>query len=208
MAAHRDIADAVLTKCGTTYAAEAGIRLADKPAPLYQLAVLTTVLSTRISADIAVAAAHELYRAGFRTPKKMADSTWQQRVDALGRGHYRRYDESTATMLGRGAELISERWAGDLRRLRGDNLRAEIMQLPGVGDVGADIFCREVQEVWPELRPFVDHRATRGAESVGLPSDPHRLADLVSGTDLARFIAGLVRLSLDKNAAAALTNEV
>lgn len=29
----------------------------------------------------------------------MLDATWQQRVDALGRAHYVRYDESTATAL-------------------------------------------------------------------------------------------------------------
>jgi hypothetical protein len=49
---------------GTTYAAEAGIRLADKPSPLYQLHVLATLLSARISAAIAVAAARELFAAG------------------------------------------------------------------------------------------------------------------------------------------------
>ncbi len=28
----------------------------------------------------------------------MSEASWQDRVDALGRGHYRRYDERTATM--------------------------------------------------------------------------------------------------------------
>ena len=55
--------------------------------------------STRISTDIAVAAARQLSAAGWRTPHRLLDSTWQQRVDALGRAHYRRYDESTATKL-------------------------------------------------------------------------------------------------------------
>ena len=85
---------------GTTYAEEAGIKLADKPAPLYQLLVLATLLSARISADIAVAAARELFAAGYRSLAAMTEASWQDRVDALGRGHYRRYDERTATMLG------------------------------------------------------------------------------------------------------------
>src|SRR5690625_182958 len=105
MAATSDRVDAILKRYGTTYAQQAGIRLADKPAPLYQLLVLATLLSARISSEVAVAAAHELLTSGFRTPQRMADATWQQRVDALGRGHYRRYDEKTATMLGDGAEL-------------------------------------------------------------------------------------------------------
>jgi len=78
----------------------------------------------------------------------MAEATWQQRVDALGRGGYRRYDERTATQLGDGAELLSERWGGDLRRLReeadGDvsQLRHLLPEMPGVGPAGAHIFLR------------------------------------------------------------------
>jgi hypothetical protein len=60
----------------------------------------------------------ELSTVGYRTPRAMRAASWQDRVDALGRGHYRRYDERTATMLGDGASLVSERWRGDLRRLR------------------------------------------------------------------------------------------
>jgi hypothetical protein len=108
----------LLGRCGSSYAEEAGIRLADRPGPLYQLLVLATLASARISADIAVAAAGELFAAGYRSPKAMSEASWQDRVDALGRGHYRRYDESTATILGDAADLLSSRWHGDLRRLR------------------------------------------------------------------------------------------
>jgi hypothetical protein len=96
---------ALLDQQGRTFSADAGITLADKPAPLYQLLVLATLLSTRISARIAVDAARELFTAGYRTAAAMGAASWQDRVDALGRGHYRRYDERTATMLGDGAEL-------------------------------------------------------------------------------------------------------
>jgi hypothetical protein len=82
----------LLGRCGSSYAEEAGIRLADRPGPLYQLLVLATLASARISADIAVAAAGELFAAGYRSPKAMSEASWQDRVDALGRGHYRRYD--------------------------------------------------------------------------------------------------------------------
>jgi hypothetical protein len=109
------VVEALLDRYGSTYAGEAGIRLADRPKPLYQLLVLATLLSARISADVAVAAAKELFAAGCGTPEGMRKATWQDRVDALGRGHYRRYDERTATMLGDGAELIIDRWKGATR---------------------------------------------------------------------------------------------
>lgn len=198
-ATQKTIVRALLDRGGRTYAAEAGITLADKPAPLYRLLVLSVLLSTRISAGIAVAAARELGE--FGTPRRMLDATWQQRVDALGRAHYVRYDESTATALGEGAELLLERHGGDLRRLRGDDLEAKLRQFPRLGPVGARIFCREAQQVWPELRPYLDAKTLDGAKRVGLPADAKQLAGLVASGDLARLSAALVRVSLDKELA-------
>lgn len=188
---------------GRTYADEAGITLTDTPSALYRLLVLSVLLSARIKADIAVAAARELFAAGCRTPRGMLDASWQDRVDALGRGHYVRYDESTATTLGKGAQSIDDEYRSDLRRMarRADGdvstLRTLLRDVPGIGAVGADIFCREVQAVWPWVRPYLDGKARKGAERVGLPGDAEALASLVSDEDLARFSAGLVRVSLD-----------
>ncbi|MBB1158269.1 MULTISPECIES: endonuclease [Amycolatopsis] len=193
--------DELLAEHGTTFAEEAGIKLADKPQPLYRLLVLTTLLSTRISADIAVAAARELSRSGWRSPAAMRDSTWQQRVDALGRAHYVRYDESTSHHLGESAEFIRDEYRDDLRRMAdaagGDPRRLEklITEFPRIGPTGAQIFCREAQAVWPWLRPYFDRKALDGAKKAGLPTDPGRLAKLVPGDDSARLAAALVRRS-------------
>lgn len=192
---------------GQTHAEEAGITLRNTPAPLYQLLTLCVLFSVRIKADIAVAAARELFAAGMRTPRAMADSSWQDRVDALGRAHYRRYDESTATALGHGAELVLDRYHGDLRRLRDaadgdpDRIRELLREVPRIGPVGADIFCREAQGVWPELRPSFDGRARGAAAELGLPSSPEGLARLVDTEALPRLAAALVRVGLSKNAA-------
>lgn len=207
MSEHEDIARRLLDRAGRTYAEQAGIRLADTPSPLYRLLVLSVLLSTRIRADIAVAAARELAAAGCTTPRGTAGTTWQQRVDALGRAHYVRYDESTATALGEGAQLVLDDYKGDLRRLREDaagdvaRLRAALERTPRLGPVGSAIFCREAQGVWPELRPFLDDKALAGAGRVGLPEDRRALARLVPADDLARFAAALVRVTLDKGVA-------
>jgi endonuclease III len=192
----------LLDRFGATYAEQAGIRLTDKPSPLYELLVLATLLSARISGDVAVAAAKELFTAGYRTPQKMQQASWQDRVDALGRGHYRRYDERTSTMLGEEAALLLERWHGDLRTLRDEadadpkGIRKSLTEFKGIGPVGADIFLREVQAVWPQVAPYLDGRVIRGAEKVGLPSDVRKLAALVDGPgELARLSAALVRVS-------------
>lgn len=204
MATAKQIARVVLDRHGRTYADEAGIRRRDTPGPLYQLLVLATLLSARISAGIAVAAARELFRAGYRSARAMRDASWQDRVDALGRGHYRRYDERTATMLVTSAELVLDRWKGDLRRLHAeggdvDGVSELLQQIPGIGPTGAAIFCREVQGVWPDLAPYVDARAARGAERLGLPTSARALDRLVSKEDLPRLVAGCVRASLSKD---------
>jgi endonuclease III len=205
---------ALLDKYGQTFAQEAGIRLADKPAPLYQLLVLATLLSARISAGVAVAAARELFKAGYRTPQAMLKATWQDRVDALGRGHYRRYDERTSTMLGDAAQLCLDRWRGDLRRLHkeagGDvrKLRGLLVEFPGIGPTGADIFLREVQDVWSDVRPFLDRKVLDGAKKLGLASSADDLAGLVRAADVSRLASALVRVALDRGAAAQLKKSV
>ncbi|HEV7652403.1 MAG TPA: endonuclease [Actinophytocola sp.] len=212
MATQRKITQTLLDVAGRTYAAEAGIRLADTPSPLYRLLVLSVLLSTRIKADIAVAASRELSEAGFTTPRAMLDATWQQRVDALGRAHYVRYDESTATALGEGAQLLTDSYRGDLRRLRdeagGDvgTLRRLLRRFPRLGPVGADIFCREAQQVWPGLRPYLDRKALAGAGKIGLPEDPRRLSRLIGADRLAALSAGLIRVGLDRRLADRVRN--
>jgi endonuclease III len=198
----------LLDRFGRTSAEQAGIRLADKPAPLYQLLVLATLLSARISADIAVVAAKELFSAGYRTPRRMRQASWQDRVDALGRAGYRRYDERTSTMLGDAAVLLLDRWRGDLRTLRDDadgepkRVRELLTEFAGMGPVGADIFLREVQAVWPQVAPYLDGRVTRGAEKVGLPPSARDLSELVdSPRDLVRLFSALVRVSRGSRAA-------
>ncbi|MFE1755738.1 HhH-GDP family DNA glycosylase [Streptomyces anandii] len=192
---------------GETFAHEAGITLRNTPQPLYRLLVLAVLLSARIRGSVAVASARALSEAGLRDPRRMAGADWQARVDALGRGGYRRYDERTATQLGDGAELVLERWGGDLRRLRAEGdgrvpeLRALLREVPGLGPAGADIFLREVQAVWPEVAPYLDAKTLAGAGRLGLPEDAGRLAGLAGGTDPAALAAALVRAALDKHVA-------
>ncbi|MEU2332724.1 endonuclease [Streptomyces sp. NPDC013172] len=206
-ARERARADALLAGHGQTYAREAGVRLRDTPQPLYQLLVLAHLLSARIRASVATDAARALFDDGMRTPKRMSEATWQQRVDALGKGHYRRYDERTATQLGEAADQLLERYDGDLRKLReaagGDvaECRRLLRELPGIGPTGADIFLREVQGVWPEAAPYFDAKALQGAERLGLPTSPSAVARLVDQSEYPALAAGLVRSALDKQVA-------
>jgi endonuclease III len=202
MSSVQDTARAVLARYGTTFATEAGISLTDEPAPLFQLLVLAELLSARISAGIAVAAAVALRSAGLTTPATMASSPRSVRIAALGRSGYRRYDERAATQLGEAAQLVLDRYSGDLRGLAesaGHDVSAVtrlLQEVNGIGPTGASVFLREVQQVWPWMRPYLDDRALAGAERVGLPRNAPALAGLVPAGELAAFAAGLVRISL------------
>lgn len=195
---------ALLQKHGTTYAREAGIHLADKPSPLYELLVLSTLLSARISSRIAVDAARELFSAGMRTPERMRSASWQQRVDALGRGSYRRYDERTATMLGDGADLLINQHHADLRTLHTQEatnrqLADALREFPGIGPTGAAIFLREVQDVWSLPEAVADQKVLDGAGKLGLPTGATELIALAPDGQRAQLAAACVRAALDQD---------
>lgn len=192
----------LLDVAGTTYAAEARIKLGDKPMPLFQLLVVCMLASKPIDATIAMTAGRELFKAGLRTPKAVLDAERQTMIDAFGRAHYVRYDESSATRLTEMAERVRDEYSGDLRELadrsQHDVAAAKrlLKQFKGIGDTGADIFLREVQDVWTWLRPYFDDRATTTAKQLGLPAQPAKLGALAPQAN-APLAAALIRVSLD-----------
>ena len=190
----------LLDEAGTTYAEEAGIRLDDKPMPLFELLVLCMLASKPIEATIAVKAARELFAVKLRTPAAVRDADRKTMIDAFGRAGYARYDESSATRLTEMADVVLDEYGGDLRRLGEPRevaaVRERLKQFKGIGDTGADIFLREVQDTWTWVRPHFDGRARATAKDLGLPNDPEALQRL-AGRHPARLAAALVRVSLD-----------
>lgn len=192
----------LLDVAGTTYAAQARITMSNKPMPLFQLLVLCMLASKPIDAAIAMGAARELFKAGLRTPKAVLASDRRTMIDAFGRAHYVRYDESSATRLTDMAERVDEDYSGDLRELAdrsGHDVAAAkrmLKKFKGIGDTGADIYLREVQDVWTWVRPYFDDRATGTAKRLGLPTEPKKLGTLAPRAN-ARLAAALVRASLD-----------
>lgn len=192
----------LLKVAGTTYAAEAGIKVDDKPMPLFQLLVLCMRASKPIDATTAMRAAKEVLRAGLRTPKAVLASDRRTMISAFGRAHYVRYDESSATWLTDMAERVRDDYSGDLREIAERSqhdvaaARRMLKKFKGIGDTGADIYLREVQDVWTWVRPYFDDRATAAAKQLGLPTQPAKLGALAPRAN-SRLAAALVRASLD-----------
>src|SRR3954452_24410383 len=103
----------LLKVAGITYAAEAGIRMDYKPMPLFQLLVLCMLASKPIDAAIAMRAGRELFKAGLSTPKAVLAADRRAIIDAFGRAHYVRYDESSATRLAVMAERVRDEFSCD-----------------------------------------------------------------------------------------------
>jgi hypothetical protein len=205
------IIDALLERHGKTYAAELGIDLGKgTPSALFRWLCASILLSARISGDLALQAAGALSAKGWRTADKMAAATWEQRTRTLNQAGYARYDESTSRMLGDTAQMLLDRYGGDLRKLREAaerdpaQERKLLKQCKGLGDVGVSIFFREAQLAWDELYPFADERALRTAERLGLEGDAKALAKGVPKQEFPRLVAALIRVGLAKDVDAVL----
>jgi endonuclease III len=194
----------LLDAAGETHAVEAGIHMKNQPMPLFQLLVLTMLASKPIGSGVATKAAHELFTIGLRTPAAVLDADRQTVIDAFGRAGYARYDESSATRLSDIATEVRDVYDGDLRNLA-ENCKEDptsaaeaLRRFKGIGQTGADIFLREVQDVWHWVRPYFDARALAAAADLGLPDDPAELGNLAPRSN-SRLSAALVRVSLDSD---------
>jgi AcrR family transcriptional regulator len=205
MARKGEIVKRLLDRHGQTYAQELGIKLeAGSPSALFQWLSASILYSARIGSAIAAEAFRNMKRHGWQSARALAGSTWDQRVAELNKAGYARYQERTATMLGDMSEFVLDRWQGDLRKLRDEaeeeprRERTLLKELKGLGDVGVDIFFREVQVIWPELAPFADRRALKTAEQLGLGNSADDLRRLVSAdSDFTRLVAALVRAGFE-----------
>ncbi|WP_292290359.1 hypothetical protein [Marivita sp.] len=206
MADSDTIIDRLLDRHGRTYCDELGIDIAkNTPSLLFRWLVASILYSARINADNATRTASALTDAGMTTADKMAAASWQDRVDVLSTSGYKRFDESYSRNLGDMAETLRDDYGGDLRELRAAadqdprEMRKRLKAFKGLGEVGIDIFFREVQLAWPELRPFADKKALKAAKKLGLPTTAEGLAEKAGEEDFPRLVAALVRTELAKD---------
>lgn len=74
-------------------------------------------------------------------------------------------------MLGDTAQLLVDKYDGDLRQLRDaaerDPKREHqlLMEFKGIGQVGGNIFLREVQTLWDEVFPVADDSLLETAQT-------------------------------------------
>jgi hypothetical protein len=122
-------------------------------AQVFRWLVACLLFGARISQDIAARAYAELDKLGVLTPRRLAEADWQELVDALGRGGYRRYDESTAReLIGLGQRVLDE-YGGHAARIGNgagtkQDVSGRVQEFTGIGPTAAGIFVRELADVW------------------------------------------------------------
>lgn len=165
-------------------------------------AVLT---SARISHNLAQRSARTCISARYPHLDILSSSTWEDRTKVLTDGGYTRYREKTATFLGELAELVQDRYNGDLNNLRSqagddaDAIRARFKEVKGLGDVGVEIFVGSCQALWPCLAPAVDKRNLETAQRIGIGSKVQELWETI-GKDavmMARLNMALTTVRLE-----------
>jgi endonuclease III len=102
-----------------------------------------------IQQEVARRAYLELVKAGLVTPKAIVGAGWDTLVEVLDRGHYVRFDFSTATKLLDVCGVLLEEYGGLsnlLRRSSGPaDLARRLQEFKGVGPTTTRIFLREVE---------------------------------------------------------------
>ncbi|PWY96606.1 hypothetical protein BO94DRAFT_453140 [Aspergillus sclerotioniger CBS 115572] len=151
--------------------------LESSPETLLAMAIDAMLKSRPISHDLSERAVKKVIEVGYHDIQKLGESSWEERTMVLKDGGYNRYREQGATNLGDLAELITEKYDGDLNNLLKkahndrDETRQLIKEIKGLGDLGADLFFNNVQSVWPSMAPFMDGRSLQTADKAGISTD-------------------------------------
>lgn len=184
-----------IVRHGDLFSAALGIDLR-APDQLFRWLLASVLYGKRISEPLATRTYRQFEKAGVLSPERILQTGWDGLVQLLDAGGYTRYDFSTATRLldlsgtlqkMGGLEAI-HRKARDPR-----DLEASLLKLPGVGPTTANIFLRELRDLWqkadPPPSPLV--RLAAGNLSVDLDRFDRKTAHFI------RLECGLLRIGKD-----------
>ena len=133
---------------------ELGIDLGSgRPAELFKWLLACLLFGKPIQQPVAARTYREFAKAGLLTPRAIREAGWDRLVDVLDRGHYVRFDFSTATRLLDVCTALQARYRSLGHLLRQSTSRAEVARrlqaFKGVGPTTTRIFLRDVATLWP-----------------------------------------------------------
>ncbi|MEM8578708.1 MAG: hypothetical protein AAGF60_12725 [Pseudomonadota bacterium] len=158
-------------------------------------------MSARINTSLAIEAGQALRDAKLhKIDEILAIDKWDM-VAVLRENGYKRYDTVTTGYIKDTAQMVRDTYGDDIRGMRADTANAVLENLKackGLGDVGAEIFAREVQLVWDVFYPRANGPALDAAKDFGLPTDAEELAKAAGSRErFVRLMAALTRVALN-----------
>ena len=134
------------------YAKELNIDLASGRETEYFKWFLACLLFGKpVQQEVAKRAYLELVKDGIDSPEAILQAGWDKLVEVLDRGHYVRYDFSTATKLLDVAKALKEKYGtlGELlkRSETIEELSSRLQEFKGVGPKTVEIFLRDMGPV-------------------------------------------------------------
>lgn len=138
------------------YAKELGIDLASRQETEYFKWFLACLLFGKpIQQEVARRAYFEFVKEGLITPDAIIRAGWDKLVEVLDRGHYVRYDFSTATKLLDISKTLKEKYGtltDFLKQFKTiDELSSRLQEFKGVGPKTAEIFLRDIAPIFIQL---------------------------------------------------------
>ncbi len=134
------------------YSADLGIDVCSgKEEDLFKWFLACLLFGKPIQQEVARRTYTEFVQEGLLTPEAILRAGWDKLVEVLDRGHYVRYDFSTATKLLEVCASLKEHYGSltgllDQARSRAD-LSRRLQSFKGVGPVTARIFLRDLKTV-------------------------------------------------------------
>ncbi|MGE5327811.1 MAG: hypothetical protein ACM3KH_00585 [Thiobacillus sp.] len=133
-------------------ASDLGFHVTGEESELFRWFLASYLFGKRIQQAVARRTWEVFMNHHVDTPKKISNQSWQQLVDLLGEGHYRRYDESTARNLLLASDKLIKDYGGKICNMYEassdeEDFKRKLNELKGVGPKTVEIFLREVEPV-------------------------------------------------------------
>lgn len=194
----------LLDREGRGFAEASGFLVSNSPSNLYTVLYLSMLAGGRRDHRTAARLTRAL-RDAFDSAMRMADAGPDRVREVLRGAGMRAGSDRLAGTLTELAGAVADRYRGDLRRLRTEARRDATRErqllaaLPGIDNRAVDLFFREVQVIWPEIKPFVDRRALTAANRLGLGRDARELTAMTGDESekLAWLAGALARVDED-----------
>jgi endonuclease III len=154
------------------YSRDLGIRLSTaQEAELFKWFLACLLFGKPIQQEVAQRTYLEFVKEELTNPNAILAAGWNKLVEVLDRGHYVRYDFSTATKLLDICGKLRDEYGSLRNLLRQSQTKAELagrlQRFKGIGPVTARIFLRDLKSAWPrrsrKRSTTRDRRASRRA---------------------------------------------